>query len=111
MTQVEALPKPGGQVARVRSAAKRVPMEAVALTALALVIGELGQYWVHRMQHEVPWLWRFHALHHSAPRLYWLNAARFHPFDILINNFAAIVVLVVLGASQNVLLLWALTRS
>ncbi len=80
----------------------------VLQVALALVIGELGQYWVHRMQHEVPWLWRFHALHHSAPRLYWLNAARFHPFDILINNFAAIVPLVVLGASQNVLLLWAL---
>jgi hypothetical protein len=39
MTQVEALPKPGGQIARVRSAARRVPMEAVALTALALVIG------------------------------------------------------------------------
>jgi hypothetical protein len=39
MTQIETLPKPGGQVARVRSAARRVPMEAVALTALALVIG------------------------------------------------------------------------
>jgi len=75
---------------------------------LALVIGELGQYWVHRMQHEVPWLWRFHALHHSAPRLYWLNAARFHPFDILINNFAAIVPLVALGAGEKVLVLWVL---
>lgn len=76
--------------------------------ALALVIGELGQYWVHRLQHEVPWLWRFHALHHSAPRLYWLNAARFHPFDILINNFAAIVPLVALGAGEPVLVLWVL---
>ena len=75
---------------------------------LALVIGELGQYWVHRLQHEVPLLWRFHALHHSAPRLYWLNAARFHPVDILINNMAAIVPLVALGAGEPVMVLWVL---
>ncbi len=79
-----------------------------AQLALALVIAEFGQYWVHRLQHEVPWLWRFHALHHSAPRLYWLNAARFHPFDIFINNVAAIVPLVCLGAGENVLALWVL---
>ena len=79
-----------------------------AQLALALVVAEFGQYWVHRSQHEVPWLWRFHALHHSAPRLYWLNAARFHPFDIFINNTAAIVPLVCLGAGENVLALWVL---
>jgi sterol desaturase/sphingolipid hydroxylase (fatty acid hydroxylase superfamily) len=45
--------------------------------ALALVVAELPQYWLHRWQHEREWLWRFHAVHHSAPRLYWLNAARF----------------------------------
>ena len=76
--------------------------------ALALVIGELGQYWVHRLQHEVDFLWRFHALHHSAPRLYWLNAARFHPVDILLNNFVALVPLAFMGASEGVLALWAL---
>ena len=27
-------------------------------------------------------MWRVHAAHHSAPRLYWLNATRFHPFDL-----------------------------
>lgn len=75
---------------------------------LALVIGELGQYWVHRLQHEVDFMWRFHALHHSAPRLYWLNAARFHPLDILLNNFVALVPLAFMGASEGVLILWAL---
>jgi sterol desaturase/sphingolipid hydroxylase (fatty acid hydroxylase superfamily) len=41
---------------------------------LALVIGEFGTYWIHRLMHENAFLWRFHAPHHSAPRLYWLNA-------------------------------------
>ena len=78
---------------------------------LALVIGELGQYWVHRLQHEWSLLWRFHALHHSAPRLYWLNAARFHPVDTLMNNFAVSVPLVMLGADPRILSLWLLFAS
>jgi len=83
----------------------------VAQLALALVVGEFGQYWVHRLEHEKDWLWRFHALHHSAPRLYWLNAARFHPIDILLNNFAATVPLAALGAGLAVLSLWLLVTS
>ena len=78
---------------------------------LALVIGEFGQYWVHRFQHEWDGLWRFHALHHSAPRLYWLNAARFHPVDILLINFVATVPLAALGASMEVLSLWLLVAA
>jgi sterol desaturase/sphingolipid hydroxylase (fatty acid hydroxylase superfamily) len=76
--------------------------------ALALVVAELGQYWVHRLQHQNEWLWRIHALHHSAPRLYWLNAARFHPFDIGLNALAANFVLIALGAGPQILALWLL---
>jgi sterol desaturase/sphingolipid hydroxylase (fatty acid hydroxylase superfamily) len=65
---------------------------------LALVVAELPQYWVHRLQHERDWLWRFHAVHHSAPRLYWLNASRFHPLDILMNYVPSYVLLVALFA-------------
>jgi sterol desaturase/sphingolipid hydroxylase (fatty acid hydroxylase superfamily) len=83
----------------------------LAQLALALVVAELGQYWVHRLQHEIAWLWRIHALHHSAPRLYWLNAARFHPLDIGLNAVAAIFVLVALGAGPSVLALWLLVNS
>jgi len=54
--------------------------------ALALVVGEFFMYWVHRIAHEVDWLWRFHAVHHSAPRLYFLNAVRFHPVDLAISR-------------------------
>jgi len=75
---------------------------------LALVIGEFFMYWVHRFGHEWEWLWRFHAVHHSAPRLYFLNAARFHPVDLAISNFAPFVPLVALGAGPEVLALFAL---
>jgi sterol desaturase/sphingolipid hydroxylase (fatty acid hydroxylase superfamily) len=80
----------------------------VAQLALALPIAELPQYWVHRLQHEHDWLWRFHAVHHSAPRLYWLNAARFHPVDIGLLYVAGYTPLVVLGCPAEVIALFAL---
>ncbi len=41
--------------------------------ALALLISQFGEYWVHRCMHTVPILWRLHATHHSPGRLYWLS--------------------------------------
>ena len=62
----------------------------LAQLLLALVIGEFGTYWIHRLMHENAFLWRFHAAHHSAPRLYWLNAGRFHPLDLFAQQFLAL---------------------
>jgi len=80
----------------------------LAQLVLALVIGEFFMYWVHRLAHEWDFLWRFHAAHHSAPRLYFLNAVRFHPVDLAISNYAPFVPLVALGAGPEVLALFAL---
>lgn len=50
---------------------------------LSLVVGlaELGMYWSHRLEHEIPFLWRFHAVHHSSTELDWLSTQRTHPID------------------------------
>jgi sterol desaturase/sphingolipid hydroxylase (fatty acid hydroxylase superfamily) len=80
----------------------------LAQAALALVVAELPGYWVHRLEHEWQGLWRFHATHHSAPRLYWLNAGRFHPFDSLITFVPSYGLLVVLGCGVEVLALFTL---
>ena len=65
---------------------------------LAVVVAEFFYYWWHRLSHEIEFLWRFHSVHHSAPRLYWLNAVRFHPIDAFIGYVAQTLPLVVLGA-------------
>ena len=81
----------------------------LAQLVLALVIVEFFQYWAHRWMHEIDFLWRFHATHHSAPRLYWLNAARFHVVDIALLNVGFTIPLVALGAEAPVLSLWLVT--
>lgn len=80
----------------------------LAQLAVALVIVELPQYWLHRWQHEHDWLWRFHAVHHSAPRLYWLNAARFHPVDLGLLYAVGYVPLILLGCPESTIMLFAL---
>jgi sterol desaturase/sphingolipid hydroxylase (fatty acid hydroxylase superfamily) len=79
--------------------------------ALALPIAELGVYWVHRLAHEQPLLWRLHAVHHSAPRLYWLNAGRFHPLDTLAQYGGKLLPLAALGAPDALIALFLLFTS
>ncbi len=38
-------------------------------------------YWAHRWSHEVPFLWRFHSIHHSTEHLDWVSGLRAHPLD------------------------------
>lgn len=42
------------------------------------------QYWVHRSFHMVPFLWRFHAIHHSTKKMDWLAGARMHLAEIAV---------------------------
>jgi len=69
----------------------------------ALLLGELVEYTVHRSMHENAWLWRFHAPHHSATRLYWLNAVRFHPIDALLIGPSKLIPLILLGAGPEIM--------
>jgi sterol desaturase/sphingolipid hydroxylase (fatty acid hydroxylase superfamily) len=80
---------------------------------LAIVVGELGSYWWHRLIHEWGPLFRLHATHHSAPRLYWLNATRFHPLDTLPMYAMHVIPLTLLGVSEPVLVgftVWSLVH-
>ena len=78
---------------------------------IALIYGEFFMYWVHRLTHLYDGLWRFHAMHHSAPRLYFLNAVRFHPVDIALSTFAPMIPLILVGADNRVIALFGLVSA
>src|SRR5688572_18635377 len=81
----------------------------LAQLPLAWVVVELFAYWPHRWLHEVPWLWRFHATHHSSERLYWLNATRAHPVEHVFRGWIGALPLAVAGASPELLALSVLS--
>ncbi|MGH1372177.1 MAG: sterol desaturase family protein [Cellvibrionaceae bacterium] len=74
--------------------------------ALMLLIAEFGRYWIHRAAHTVPWLWRLHAVHHSPNRLYFLNAARFHPLEKLIFQLPEVAPFIILGVNVETIALY-----
>lgn len=73
---------------------------------LMLVIAEFGRYWVHRAAHEVPVLWRFHAVHHCPNRLYFLNAARFHPIEKVYLLIPEVIPFILLGTNAETLTMY-----
>lgn len=72
---------------------------------LALLLGDLVRYGVHRAEHQWRPLWRIHATHHSAERLYFLNGPRLHPLEVALSGVLQTAPLVALGASEAALAL------
>ncbi|MDH3680901.1 MAG: sterol desaturase family protein [Acidimicrobiia bacterium] len=54
---------------------------AAILPFVGIALFDLAIYWTHRWYHEVPFLWRFHAIHHSTEHLDWVSGFRNHPLD------------------------------
>lgn len=83
--------------------------QAVAGQALGLqfieliVIVDLAIYWVHRAFHQVPGLWRFHAIHHSSVKMDWLAGSRMHVVDVLITRSVSFLPVFVLGFAPSAL--------
>ncbi len=83
-----------------------IPESFLAMTAAlplgarvtaGLVAGEVGYYWGHRWCHEIPFLWRFHAIHHSAEDVDFLVNSRAHPLDMVFGRFCGLVPIYLLG--------------
>lgn len=62
---------------------------------LTIFLCDLTVYWGHRLSHSLPFLWRFHRVHHTSVDLDWLAAYREHPVDgiytMLLENLPALL--------------------
>ena len=58
---------------------------------LAVLVADLCEYFIHRLFHTVPFLWRFHAIHHSSKALDWIAGSRSHLVDdVVVRAFMLI---------------------
>ena len=86
-----------------------VQSQPVWLQAIeVLLIADIGFYLAHRTFHAVPFLWRFHAIHHSIEEMDWLAAHRVHPVDQILTKSASFLPVLALGFSGEAILIFAL---
>lgn len=63
----------------------------------AVLLMDTWMYWWHRMNHEIPFLWRFHRVHHSDPNMDVTTASRFHTGEIIFSSILRIPVIMLIG--------------
>jgi sterol desaturase/sphingolipid hydroxylase (fatty acid hydroxylase superfamily) len=62
-----------------------------------ILVVDFATYWIHRAFHQVPWLWNFHAIHHSSQKLDWLAGSRMHIVDVIVTRAVAFLPVFILG--------------
>ncbi len=72
-------------------------LPAWARLAAAVLVVDAWMYWWHRLNHRIPFLWRFHRTHHSDPQMDVTTANRFHIGEIALSSVLRLPVIVLLG--------------
>jgi lathosterol oxidase len=75
---------------------------------LAVIVADFSEWFIHFCFHKVPFLWRFHSIHHSSKALDWIAGSRSHFLDdTLVRGF--ILVPMMLAFTQPIIvayLIW-----
>lgn len=69
---------------------------------LCVLVADLMQYGTHRAYHELPFFWRFHAVHHSVKTMDWLAGSRQHMLELIVTRVLVLGPLFVLGFEKSV---------
>src|SRR5581483_9729570 len=78
----------------------KVPLLAFAV---AFPLLDLFDYWMHRLFHAVPVLWRLHMIHHADPALDASTALRHHPLEFLVGSLFRLLRAVALGVAAAII--------
>lgn len=68
-----------------------------------MLLTDICQYWFHRAFHRFPFLWGFHAVHHSAKSMDWLAGSRMHFVEIILLRGVTSLPLLTLGFAPSVM--------
>lgn len=73
-----------------------------------ILLLDLWIYWWHRLNHEVPFLWRFHEVHHLDRFLDTTSAVRFHWGEIILSALVRSIAIILLGIHQTSILVFGI---
>lgn len=76
------------------------PMRSLPLWAVFLIgfiVRDFVQWWIHRLLHRVPFLWKFHQVHHSVKEMGFAAHLRFHWMETVVYRTIEYLPLAFLG--------------
>jgi sterol desaturase/sphingolipid hydroxylase (fatty acid hydroxylase superfamily) len=76
-----------------------VPMPEPARFVVAFLLMDVTFYWWHVVNHRIPFLWRFHNVHHIDPDLDVSTAFRFHFVEVALSAAFRIAQVAAIGLS------------
>lgn len=68
---------------------------------LIVLAADFVEYVSHRCYHEVPFLWRIHAVHHSPHHMDWLSGSRLHILEVIMTRSLVLVPVFLLGFPEE----------
>lgn len=74
-------------------------LQGTAEIVSTIVLFDLFDYWWHRINHRIPFLWRFHRMHHSDTEVDVTTSLRFHPGELLLSYVAKVFWILFWGPS------------
>lgn len=76
---------------------------------LSLLLLDILIYWQHRLFHKVPFLWRFHRVHHADAHVDSSTGLRFHPIEIVLSILIKLLAVTAFGVPAIAVLIFEIT--
>jgi len=86
----------------------QIQLQETILFILSFLLLDYLIYWWHRLNHRLPFLWRFHQVHHADPEMDASTALRFHFGELILSSVQRTLLVLMLGFSLNVLIVFDL---
>ena len=82
-----------------------VPIGIYVFSGLALM-DLIGAWFIHWIQHNVKWMWKFHIIHHCDPNVDVTSGLRHHPGENIFRLFFTILAVLISGANFGLVMMY-----
>ena len=73
----------------------------LAMFCFAFIADSFAAYWLHRLMHAQPLLWRIHRVHHADTQVDVSTSLRNHPLELVVTAPVAAIVVLLIGAPPS----------
>lgn len=85
-----------------------IRLPSFLITIISFLLMDIAFYYWHLLNHKIPFLWRFHNVHHLDPDLDVSTAFRFHFVEIGLSTIFRVIQISVIGISPLAFMIYEL---